>query len=223
MTIATLLDRCEVLDNELEAGSGEDDEARAITALNMAQDHFEAMAATYPKVLGTTANVTTTASTETTAYPTGFRRLDDLWLLDASTSRPKRRLDPIADTGRHIPGVSWPWQATVAVGTGEPVAYWTNDLNIYWQPLPDAVHTVRCYGFKKASDFTARTDTFAYADELSSPFAAFAARCMSLGVADEASELQALADELFRPILVQMRKSQRQAPQGRVYARVHVT
>lgn len=221
MTIADLLQRMELLDNELETGSGEANEATAIVALDTAQDFFETLAACYPNVLGTTGTVTTTASTETTAYPTGVLRLDSIWYLDATTSRPTRLLDRIYETGGHAPSLPWPLRASLQPASGIPDCYWTDEEYLYWRPLPDATHTLRWYGFKAATNLAARTETFGYKDYLALPFAAFACRILAIGVADNEEELKALATELFTPALRKLRRFSRERPSGRVYSTIH--
>ena len=103
MTIATILSRMQVLDNELDTASGGADETRAISALDMAQDAFEIYIANHPDLLGTAANTTTTADTETTTWPTGLMRIDTMWKMDtaASPNVPEYEIDVIQDVGGH--------------------------------------------------------------------------------------------------------------------------
>lgn len=226
MTVATLLSYMAILDNELEVGSGEDDEDSAITALNLAQDYFEILAANYAEILSTTFAVTTTALTEATTYPTGVLRLDSLWMVDtASTPNlPAFELDPIYDVGGHRTSGSWV-SRVMATGRapGQPVKYWTNEEQIFWAPLPDAVYTLRGYGLRAKDDFALRSDTFNYRDHVAHPLAVFACKVLSLGVGDSTAELEALATQLFTPLMRKFRRFQRQGPRGRAFTEFHTT
>lgn len=200
MTGQDLLDRMELLNQELQLQSGEVDVARGLVALNVAQDYFESLAAVRKGLLGdATGTVVTAGSTETTAFPSGVLRIDRLHLLDASTSRPKRELDRIHRTGGHAARFRWPLNLTSGT-SGEPHGYWTNGTNIYWDPLPAGVYTVRWYGFQVASDITAG-GTFAYPDIVALPIASFAVRLYKGGLDDPAQEISSLALETFTPTL----------------------
>src|SRR3990170_3160975 len=85
----SLLDRMELLDQELQLQSGENDVTRGLLALNVAQDYLETLLAVIPQVSGdNTTTVVTAASTETTAFPTGYLRIDRMQWIDPATSRP---------------------------------------------------------------------------------------------------------------------------------------
>lgn len=224
MTGQTLLDTMELLDQELQLQSGEADVTRGLLALNIAQDHLEAVIATERDVLGDTiGTVTTVANTETTAFPAGLLRLDKLQFIDPATSRPRYDLDPIDETGGHVYSRAWPLNLTLPTASpGEPTAYWTNGRNIYWDPLPDGVHTIRWYGFQAASDITA-AGTFAYPDIARLPVASFAAKLMKIGVGDPVQDLDMLAREIFGPVIRSMSDFKRDGASGLVYTRVHTT
>lgn len=221
MTIATILAKMQVLDNELMIASGGADETRAISALDMAQDAFEAVIAGVAELLGTVSTTTTTADTEATAWPTGLLRIDSLWLMDTTTTPnlPKWQIDEIQDVGGH--------RTQIFLGTdtrnGGPEQYWTNRANIYWSPLPDATHTVRIYGLVAKTDLTTRTQTFGYPDEASEPMAAYATRLMKIGINDPSDDLRALAVEMYNPVIKMLQQPTRQRPQSRYYSRVHTT
>lgn len=197
MTGQTLLNYAELVNNELLLQSGEADVTRGLLALNVAQDFFESLVARRQGVLGvdTTTTVTTTASTETTAFPTGYLRIDALQLLD-SNSRPKRDLTPIKQTGGHAFSAGWPSSLISISTSGEPEGYFTNGRLIYWSPLPNGTHTVRVYGFPAASDITA-AGTFAYPDVVAFPLAVFAAKIIASGLDDDVLNLDALAGATF--------------------------
>src|SRR3990167_1074628 len=136
----------ELLNQELQLQSAEADVTRGLLALNVAQDTYEAQAALRANIYGSTTpvgTVTTAASTETTAFPSGVLRLDRLQFIDPSTSRPAWDLQPIRRVGAHAWNRYWPINIVSTTSTGRPRAYWTNRINIYWDPLPDATHTVR--------------------------------------------------------------------------------
>lgn len=197
----SLLDLCEDLDRELQLQSGEADVARGLRALNAAQDYLEGLLAQHPDVFGgQTANVSTANNTESSAFPAGFLRIDRLQYLDASTSRPAWDLEPIKRVGGHAWSRAWPLYIVTTTSGGKPRGYWTNGTNIYWDPLPDGTHTVRCYGFKTASDLTAG-GTFAYPDLCMLALATFAVKVLRIGVDDPTPDYTALANDLFTPLL----------------------
>jgi len=215
----TICDLMEVMDQDLQLQSGEDDVTRGLLALNTAQDIFEVIAAGYKGFFGgQTTTATTTASTETTAYPTGFLRIDRLQYVDPSTSRPSYNLENLDSEGGHIGSQAWPLHVVSAIATGKPVAYWTNGTYIYWDPLPDATHTVRVYGFKSASDISA-AGTFAYPDAVASALAAYAVRVMRSGK-DDPADLE-LGRELFDPVIQTLKKFNRSGASRPIYSRTH--
>jgi hypothetical protein len=214
----------EVLDNELQVQAGEDDVVVALRSLNAAQDYFEALSAKEPDILGDTkGTVTTSASTETTTFPTGLLRVDRLQFIDPTTSLPQWDLLPLRRTGSHIDRRFWPYNIfSVQSSPGRPAAYWTDGRNIYWDPLPDATHTVRWYGLQAATDITA-SGTFAYPDICMLPFASFAARLLSMGLADDSTELMLLAETQFKSIIDALRGFQRDGPGELHYTQTHTT
>lgn len=220
-----LLDRMELINQELQLQSGEADVTRGLLALNVAQDVFESRAAGRPAIYGSTTpvgTVTTSASTETTAFPTGLLRLDRLQFIDPGTSRPAWDLVPIRRVGAHAWNQYWPLNIVSTSSSGRPRAYWTNRINIYWDPLPDATHTIRYYGFTPAAAITAG-GTFAYEDIVMLPLAAFAVRLMRLGVDDSVGDHARLAEEYFDPVLDQLAGFQRDGAVGLEYSEVHST
>lgn len=219
----TLLDTMELLDQELQLQSTEPDVVRGLIALNTAQDFFESLAAQHPDILGgTIGTVTTAASTEATTFPTGLLRVDRLQFINPTTSRPAWDLTRHDRVGGHATAGSWPWNIISDSVSGRPVSYWTNGRNIYWQPLPDAVHTVRWYGLQAASDITAG-GTFAYPDVCILPFAAFATRLMKVGVGDEAMDPMQVAIETFGPLMATLSRFDRDGAAGLEYRYAHDT
>lgn len=223
MTAADLLTRMQGINNELEIASGGDDESRCLTALDMAQDYFESVAASMPRVGQQTTTVTTTANTETTAWPSSLKRLDSLWYIDSGTSRPAWEIVPTFSAGGHRPQVPFPYNLTATPGTGAPRQYAYDASYFYWLPEPDATYTIRVYGLLARTALTSRSVTFGWDDEVSVPLAAFAVKLLRLGIDDASADFGALAEEAFVPVLRSMRKRVRQTAMGRHYTRVHTT
>jgi hypothetical protein len=223
MTIATLLRKMRVLDNELDIDAGGADETRAIDALDMAQDAFEGVIANVPDLLGTKSDVliASTANGESTAWPATLVRLDTLYLLDAS-SRQRWEVKVIHKTGGHAP-IALPFSATAVQSSGAPREAYTNRADLYWSPIPDTIYAFRAYGLFSKADITARTETFAYPDLISLPMAAYAVRLMEMGIDDPSEELKALAEETFNPAIKALGRPTRQGAEGRVYSEVHTT
>jgi len=220
MTGQTLLDMMELLDQELQLQPGEVNVTRGLLALNIAQDYFESVAASYGKILGDqTGTLSTAAATETTAFPTGVLRVDRLQLL-GENSLPKWELRPIKRTGGHFGSGTWPLNVLLNTSTGEPTRYWTNGRNIYWSPLPSGVSTVRWYGFKQADDITVGV-TFAYPDIVALPLAAFAVRLYKSGVDDAPGDAASLAGDAFQQVLDTLSGFDRDGATGLEYTRVH--
>lgn len=219
----TILNRMELVDQELQLQSSEADVVRGLIAANVAQDYFESRLALHPNALVSgTGTVVTAANTETTALPTGMLRLDGLQFINASTSRPDYDLIPIKRTGGQVTAASWPAPLWRPSGSGAPTAYWTNGTSIYWSPLPNAVHTVRWHGLVSATDITA-SGTFAYPDSALFPLAVFAARILKLGIGDPQGDYEALAEKTFDPVISAMTHFQRDGAQPFRYTEAHDT
>jgi hypothetical protein len=201
MTGQTLLDAMEMLNQELQAQTSEADNTRALMALNMAQDYFEILAAQQGvDKYDQTANVVTANGVETTAFPTGFLRINRIQLLD-SNGVPSDDLDNLNEAGSHIYSRRWPANiVNTTVSPGAPEAYYTNGRNIYWNPKPDGVYTCRVYGFKQADSITT-SGTFAYDEFLTLPFAAFAVRILKMGVGDDGGDVAGIANQTFGDIM----------------------
>lgn len=217
----TLLDTMEIVNPELQLQSGEVDVARGLVALNRAQDYLESIIASERGVKGdTVGTVTTSASTESTAFPTGVLRIDRLQRISSTTSRPELDLMPIRGVGSHADVVRWPIVLDAAASPGAPEAYYTNGRSIYWAPLPDGTYTVRWYGFQVASDITA-SGTFAYEDICILPLASFAARLLKIGLEDDQTDIATLAENTFRPTLKALANFQRDGAIPLVYRYNH--
>lgn len=222
MTGQTLLDTMEILNQELQLQTSEADVVRGLLALNIAQDAFEIMAAKEGKLMGdSTTTVVTVANTETTAWPTGFLRINDIQLLD-DNSVPISDLTNLNKVGSHIGAVSWPLNLFAAPTTGAPTAFYTNGRLIYWAPKPDTVYTLRVYGFAHATDITA-SGTFAYDDSISFPLASFAVKLLKIGVDDGAGAVDQLAKESFKDILAALSALVRDGGTPLIYSHPHVT
>jgi hypothetical protein len=214
----SILDLMEVMDRGLQLQSGETGVTLALRAVNAAQDYFESLLALDPNVLGSTVGtVTTAASTETTTFPTGLLRVDRLQFIDPDTSRPSWDLERVGYTGDYYQASSQTYNVATA---GRPVRYWTNGTNIYWDPLPDATHTVRYYGFKAASDLTAG-GTFAYPDIALMPVATYAVKMMRVGKDDDIQGIMSTASEVFKPAIDALSRFNRDRPPGYDYRYTH--
>jgi hypothetical protein len=228
VTIATILGKMNVVDNELDIAVGGADETRAIAALDMAQDAFEAIVANHPDTLGKISTISTTANQEYTTWPSSLLRLDNLYLMNTSVTPnlPQWEIVIIQDVGGQAAVGSFPWLTGVGYspsGTGAPTRAYTNRQYLFWTPVPDQVYTLRAYGFSSETDITTRGQTFAYPDYVANPMAVFATRLMEMGIDDPSAELKDLADELYGPVLNSLRQPTRQRPQARQYSRVHTT
>jgi len=220
-TIQACFDVAEVLNRELALQTSEADVTNGLRAYNMAKRHFETQVAKKKHVLeDAIGTVTTAASTESTAFPTGVLRIDRLQFIDAGTSRPAWDLIPIHRTGGHIHG-QWPPILSSSSSTGKPRYYYTNGSNIYWSPLPDGTNTVRYYGFAVAAAATAATDTFPYPDIVIDPIGAFIAEVFNIGVDDANAELQLMSARLFSPVIEALSNFQRDGARMPTYASVH--
>lgn len=220
----TLLDLMEVFDYGLQNQSGETSVTFALRALNASQDHLEGMMALHPNAMGSSiGTVTTTADTESTAVPAGLIRIDRLQFIDATTSRPVRDLERVGPVGDHYgPQTRNPSLNVDSSTTGAPHRYFTNGAHFYWDPLPNATHTVRYYGLVAASDITAG-GTFAYPDVAIGPVAQFASKMLRIGKDDDAQPLAALGVELFGPTIQQLSRYNRDRAPGYDYRYFHTT
>lgn len=218
-----ILDRMELLHPELQLQPGETDVAKGLIAANMAQSALDALLAGYPGILGDTHNtVATTADTETTTFPIGLLRVDKLQYLD-STGVVVWDLEPIYETGGHAPQADWlDATSSASTTTGIPRAYWTNGRAIFWDPTPDAAYTIRWYGFQAASALTA-SGTVTYPDICLLPIATFAVKLIRIGLDDDAQALQALAQEVFQPVVTALTGFRREGSRPLVYRYGHET
>jgi hypothetical protein len=223
MTVADLLSAMSVLDNELDVSSGGADESRAIAAAGMAQDAFESVVAGIPEVLGTVGTLSTTANQENTTWPSALMRADSLWMINATTNLPEYQLDEIQDVGGQANvNPFFPFGAYNA-SPGRPAAYFTNRANFYWKPVPDAVYTIRVYGYYAKTALTTRAQTMELPNQVKTPMASFAVRMMSIGVGDDEEETRRLANELYTPVIKMLQSPTVQRPQSRYYSRMHTT
>lgn len=229
MTIASILTKMQVLDNELDISSGGADETRAISALDMAQDAFEAILANQPDTLGTISTISTTANQEYTTWPTSLLRLDSLFMMNTSVTPnvPQWQITIIQDVGGQAVSMPFPWLSGIVgytpQGFGAPTMAYTNRQYFFWAPIPDQVYTLRAYGLSEQTDITTRAQTFAYPNVVANPMAAVAVRLMEMGIDDPSEELKALSDEWYAPVIGMLRTPTRQRPQSRQYSRMHTT
>lgn len=230
MTGADLLTELFVLDNELRITSGGADETRCLAALNMSQKMFAVVAAAEPRVLQIHQEITTTANQDYSAWPTGLARIDGMFLLD-TTQTPNRQvweIDVVYETGGQNPTLAWPPINLLSAGSGNTpgapkVCYAEMDSKLNWGPVPDAVRTVRIYGYWVPTTLATRATTFGLPDRTSLAIVSFASRILSMGLDDPSEELEALAKEAFTPTIRGLRRFTRSKPAPRKYSRVHFT
>lgn len=219
----SLLDLMELANQELQLQPTETDVTRGLLALNVAQDYFENLAASRKVKTGTTnptTEVVATANVETTAFPTGLLRVDRLQRLDGTGGNPIGDLERLQRTGGHANRQFRIWQFSGPTGSGTPGAYWTQGTSIYWSPKPASTSYYRAYGFIRAADITA-SGTFTYDDGVMFPLAVFAAKLMTIGVADSPQDLTTLAQETFTAILDTLERFNRDGAQDVTYERSH--
>lgn len=222
MTGQSLLDRMELLNQELQLQSGEADVTRGLLALNVAQDLFETLCAQQPNIFGSqSGTVTTTSGVEYTAYPTGLLRLDGMDYLHPTTLLPVWPLRHVNSIGGHAYSVP-SFVLTAAAGGASPWGYWTNGSRIYWAPLPDGTYSIRYYGFIAASDITA-SGTFAYPDIVALPLAVLAGRLMKMGIDDPVTDVAALASEVIGNTIKSLVGFVRDGAESLRYTHIHDT
>lgn len=216
-----MLDLMEVMDRGLQLQSGETGVSKALKALNASQDHFESILALEPNVYGSTVGTfSTSASTESSTMPTTLMRLDRLQYIDAGTSKPAWDLDRVGAVGDYYQ-TNYPLIAT-STTTGKPVRYWTNGKTVYWDPTPDAIYTIRYYGFVSASDITAG-GTFAYPDMALMPMATFGAKLLRTGKDDDVTSITQVGMQVFGPVIQALGRFNRDRAPGYDYRYTHST
>ena len=229
VTIATLLNYMTVFDNELQVGADDPDETRAIRAINIVQDWFEAIAAGESEMLQSYSSLTTTANTEVTSWPSGLLRLDSLWYVDTTQTPnlPQWQLEPMYETGGHRPSMSWPESVVLSNTPGKPRRYYATGPHtagrLFWEPVPDDAWTIRYYGLIAASDYTVRTGTFAYPDPTAPAFAQEAVKLLRMGHDDNIADLQRQAAASLGAALKMCRGWWNDENTGRHYAEAHST
>ena len=218
----SVLDLMEVMDRGLALQSGESGVTLGLRAVNAAQDFFESLLALQPNVMGSSmGTVTTAADTENTTFPSGLLRIDRLQFIDPDTSRPAWDLDRVGPVGDYFQSQMLPSALQYNVTTtGRPVRYWTNGANFYWDPLPNATHTIRYYGFTAASDLTAG-GTFAYPDIVLMPLASFATKLLRVGKDDDIAGVTSSMDEQFHSTIEALTRFNRDRAPGYDYRYVH--
>lgn len=212
-TGADLLAAMGDLNDEISTASGGADHTRALRALNRAQDLLELQIQNVPNVYGSYTTVSTAASTEVTALPTGYTRIDRLQFIDPATSLPSYSLRPVREVGDALldDSSAGPWVVSSASVTGKPHSYTMYGGNFHWSPVPDATHTIRVYGFSPASDIT-NVGTFTYGDQFIWPMAAVAVRMFKQRLDDPQEEILMFAAETFGAVLKQLARRDNDGP-----------
>ncbi len=223
MTGQSLLDVMELLHPELQLQSGEVDVAKGLLALNVAQDHLEALLATIPGCMGSgTGNITTADGAEASVFPPACLRLDKLQFIDSTTNRPIWDLVPLYNVAGHSNSGYYPFNILATGTTGKPQAYWTDGNLIYFSPIPDGTYTIRWFGFGSQGDITA-SGTFAYKDIARVPLATFAVRLITTGNNDDQTEYIEFAKEVFKPVLQAYNNFRAESGKGFQYKYAHDT
>lgn len=212
-TGADLLQAIDDLDDGLRASSGGSDETRALRALNRAQDQMEMVIAAVPQILSDVQTITLTASQETSEVPTRTRRIDALWFIDPSTSRPQYEIKPNTKPGAHRVGSPDPIVANTSNVSGRPTMYWYDgDTTVYWdRDPPNSTDTVRVVGFFGGEDITTST-TFPYSDEFIIPVAQIALKFFLLRQDDSVAEITAYTQEVLGTIIASLQRRWRHGP-----------
>lgn len=217
-----LLNYMEVLHPELQNQVGEADVAKALLALNMAQDYMESILAQQPDLLGDkTGPLTAPSQVEKTRFPSDVLRLDALQLLSTVTGLPLYTLDDIRKTGGQVSPDLYPILDTITTGS-RPLAYYTDGSYVYWAPVPDQDYSLRWYGFQAQADLTA-SGTYNYADVTMLPLAVFAVRIIRTGLDDDITNYAKMATETFEPVVNLLGNFQRQRGAGFQYRYQHTT
>ena len=221
----SVLNLMEDLFPELQLQSGETDVTKGLRVLNAAQDLFETLAARHPGFLGgSIGTVSTTKNTEATTYPTGLLRLDGLDYIDTDLDPdlPTYPIEYIRQRGGHRYNRPWLWNFAASKTSGKPRRYWDNGTNIYWDPIPDAIYTVRWYGFQAASNITA-AGTFAYPDAAMLPLGVLTIRIIRGGLDDPTQDYISLAKETLDPLIDALSDHNKDMPHGMRYTYSHDT
>ena len=195
-----ILDLMEGLDASLQLQDDEAGVGKGLIAANAAQDYLESILALAPNSYGSTfATVTTTADTASTTFPSALLRIDRLQYLNPSTNRPERDLRFEGYIGAQY-GDGYPGLSLSTSTTGSPARYWTNGSVFLWDPVPDAVHTVRYYGLIAKADITA-SGTFEFPDLALTPVAQYAVELLKVGTDDAVDSISAFGQKTFQPFL----------------------
>ena len=202
----------DVLSNLDISGSAGNNQDRGARALNYTQDLMESVIARFPDLLATVDDTTAqTVGQEYSALPTGTKRVDALWFLDATDSLPRYEITAVRKPSGHRAERGWPIFDVSSTGTGRPEEYWWahGEAQVYWDRQPDTTNGIRVVGFVVADDMTiVGTDsTFAYGDELIMPFACVAAEVFKFRQGDDWQDLHKFATQYFTPVIDQYRQA----------------
>ena len=217
-----ILNRMELLNQELQLQPGEADFTRGLLAINVAQKHFESLIALHPDVMGSsTGTLTQTGGVETTPFPAGVMRIDKLQFLDPTTNLPAWDLVSLKKTGSHLINRFWPWNIVSQISPGRPVGYYTNGQQIFWSPLPDTANNLRWYGFQVATDLTTTSSPYVYPDITLLPMASFAVALFRVGVDDDNAGINDIAQQTFLPVITNLAGFNRDEASGFNYRYTH--
>lgn len=236
MTGQSLLDRMELLNEELQLQSGEADVTRGLLALNIAQDYLEGEAARrshcYPTISPTAApnfyEVPTVSGQPYLDLQDTVLRVDAVQYvitqtgLTGVTTVPQSTLTPRYDAGgQQGNGTGWLTQSwSNATPSGVPTAYWQQGYRLWFDPIPNGVYTMRIIGLIAAPDITA-SGTFLYSQTFALPLASFACGVLKLGVDDDPTALTSLAGAAFNAGLDSIQALDNSGPKPLNYTQDH--
>ena len=185
-------------------------QSRAIRALNHAQDSLEMLVAKEEDLFSEFNTITQTVDQEFSAATTGMKRLDAVWFLDATTSRPTYQLQAMRRPGSHRVTRPWPLLDVSTNTAKRPEGYWWERRNnrLYWDSDPDTTNSIRLIGFWPADDMTLSPDsTLAYPDEFIIPLAALAVRIFSFRSDDDLADLEQFGNTYLAPVIEQYKRA----------------
>lgn len=230
LTVQSIFNSMMVLDNKLDLAAAGDDVARGLIVLNTVTTWLESEAAKTEGLLTTHSTLTTALNTETTAWPATLLRLDALWFIDPTTSRPIFEITPIQGIGNHVPSYGYPWSnfalAGMSQGNGRPREYAASGPGglFYWAPLPDGVYTIRGYGLWAQADdaFASAASVFPFPLSLRLPFAAMGVELFRAGLDRDLKASMMLGQKQMLRVLKGLARFNHTEPASKVYSEVHL-
>jgi len=177
-------------------------QTRAIQSVNRAQDLMELMIADKKELFTEPKAITQTVNQEYTDLTSGIKRIDSVWFISSSTSRPTYEIYPQRRSGAHRETTRISLLDTSSTTTGEPSEYFWERRNnrLYWDRDPGETDTIRVWGFYAVTDLIAQ-GTFLYPDEFLVPCAALAIKFFNLRADESMAQIDAFGQQFFGPVL----------------------